>query len=140
MRASRSVLSSSETIGVSDSGSTSRGRLARAAVRLRLSQPSVSVRIAAVERVVGAELFVRDPRGARLTSAGQRYLHYVRRCLHLLEQGRHAAGQRAGEAIRTAGTSRSCPGSLPRQNCARAGSGPCRSRCLGSRRGSTAFT
>jgi DNA-binding transcriptional LysR family regulator len=76
------------------------GSFSRAAARLRLSQPSVSARIAAVERAVGAPLFARDPRGARLTPAGQRYLHYVRRCLQLLEQGRHAAAQRAGQAIR----------------------------------------
>ena len=76
------------------------GSFSRAAARLRLSQPSVSARIAAVERAVGAPLFARDPRGARLTPAGQRYLHYVRRCLQLLEQGQHAAAQRAGQAIR----------------------------------------
>lgn len=76
------------------------GSFSRAAARLRLSQPSVSARIAAVERAVGAPLFARDPRGARLTPAGQRYLHYVRRCLQLLEQGQHAAGQSAGQAIR----------------------------------------
>ncbi len=76
------------------------GSFSRAAARLRFSQPSVSARIAAVERAVGADLFVRDSRGARLTPAGQRYLHYVRRCLYLLEQGRHAAAQRAEQVIR----------------------------------------
>src|SRR6266540_5203634 len=76
------------------------GSFSRAAARLRFSQPSVSARIAAVERAIGAELFARDSRGARLTTAGERYLRYVRRCLHLLEQGRHAAAQRAEQAIR----------------------------------------
>jgi DNA-binding transcriptional LysR family regulator len=76
------------------------GSFSRAAARLRFSQPSVSARIAAVERAVGAELFVRDSRGARPTMAGERYLRYVRRCLRLLEQGRHAAAQRARQAIR----------------------------------------
>src|SRR6266536_3580778 len=54
------------------------GSFSRAAARLRFSQPSVSARIAAVERAIGAELFARDSRGARLTTAGERYLRYVR--------------------------------------------------------------
>jgi DNA-binding transcriptional LysR family regulator len=77
------------------------GSFSRAAGRMRLSQPSVSARIAAVERAVGAELFARDSRGARLTDAGERYLGYVRRCLQLLEQGRRAAAaDRARPTIR----------------------------------------
>src|SRR6266508_3354418 len=39
------------------------GSFSRAAARLRFSQPSVSARIAAVERAIGAELFARDSRG-----------------------------------------------------------------------------
>jgi DNA-binding transcriptional LysR family regulator len=77
------------------------GSFSRAATRLMFSQPSVSTRVAAVERAIGARLFVRDARGARLTAAGERYLRYVRRCLHLLEQGRHAAAaERAEQTIR----------------------------------------
>jgi DNA-binding transcriptional LysR family regulator len=77
------------------------GSFSRAAARLRYSQPSVSARIAAVERAVGAELFARDSRGARPTAAGERYLGYVRRCLELLEQGaRSAAAERAEHTVR----------------------------------------
>jgi LysR family transcriptional regulator, pca operon transcriptional activator len=77
------------------------GSFSRAAARLRYSQPSVSARIAAFERAVGAELFARDSRGARPTAAGERYLGYVRRCLELLEQGaRAAAAERADQAVR----------------------------------------
>ena len=69
----------------------SRGSFTAAAAQLRLSQPAVSARVSAVERAVGASLFTRDSRGARLTPAGQRYLGYVRRCLHLLADGARAA-------------------------------------------------
>jgi DNA-binding transcriptional LysR family regulator len=71
------------------------GSFSRAATRMRLSQPSVSTRIAALERMIGAELFIRDSRGARITGVGERYLGYVRRCLHLLEQGQRAAAAEA---------------------------------------------
>lgn len=67
------------------------GSFTAAAAQMRLSQPSVSARVAAVERALGADLFTRDTRGARLTPAGQRYLGYARRCLTLLEAGARAA-------------------------------------------------
>jgi DNA-binding transcriptional LysR family regulator len=67
------------------------GSFSAAATELRLSQPSVSARVAAVERAVGAQLFVRDSRGARLTPAGDRYLGYARRSLALLREGERAA-------------------------------------------------
>lgn len=76
------------------------GSFSRAAGRMRFSQPSVSVRIAAVERAVGTELFVRDSRGARLTAAGEHYLGYVRRCLMLLDQGKAAAARHAAQRLR----------------------------------------
>ena len=68
-----------------------RGSFSAAAAALRLSQPSVSARIAAVERGIGASLFLRDSRGARLTPAGERYLGYLRRSLRLLADGARAA-------------------------------------------------
>jgi DNA-binding transcriptional LysR family regulator len=67
------------------------GSFTAAASAMRWSQPSVSARIAALERSVGARLFLRDRRGATLTRAGTRYLGYVRRSLQLLEEGAHAA-------------------------------------------------
>ena len=66
------------------------GSFSAAAAHVRLSQPSVSARIAAIERAIGTQLFLRDSRGARLTPAGERYLGYVRRCLALLEDGQRA--------------------------------------------------
>lgn len=74
-----------------------RGSFSASAAALRLSQPSVSARIAAVERAVGAQLFLRDSRGARLTPAGARYLSYARRALHLLDEGVRAAAAESPE-------------------------------------------
>lgn len=68
-----------------------RGSFSSAAAAMRLSQPSVSARVAAIERSVGATLFSRDSRGARLTPAGARYLSFVRRSLRLLDEGARAA-------------------------------------------------
>lgn len=79
------------------------GSFTGAATRMRLSQPSVSARVAAVERALGAQLFTRDSRGARLTPAGQRYLGYVRRCLDLLATGARAASAEQNECSWTIG-------------------------------------
>jgi DNA-binding transcriptional LysR family regulator len=74
------------------------GSFSAAAAQLRLSQPSVSARIAAVERTLGTALFIRDSRGARLTAAGDRYLGYVRRSLALLAEGQRAATAEPAQA------------------------------------------
>jgi DNA-binding transcriptional LysR family regulator len=50
---------------------------------LRLAQPSVSTRIAALERNVGLQLFARSTRGVTLTAAGRALEPYARRCLDL---------------------------------------------------------
>ncbi len=76
-----------------------RGSFTAAGAQLGLSQPAVSARVAAVERAVGANLFTRGSRGARLTPAGQRYLGYLRRCLHLLADGARAAAAERPDPI-----------------------------------------
>jgi len=48
------------------------GSFNRAAVNLKMRQPTVSRRLARLERVLGVRLFDRDRRGPRLTSEGQR--------------------------------------------------------------------
>jgi DNA-binding transcriptional LysR family regulator len=72
------------------------GSFGRAATALHLSQPSVSTRIAGLERTVGSSLFTRTTRGASLTSAGRAFEPYARRCLALAEEGRLVAQASAG--------------------------------------------
>lgn len=50
------------------------GRLTTAALRLRQDHTTVSRRIAALERSLGARLFERSPQGYRLTELGQRLM------------------------------------------------------------------
>lgn len=80
-----------------------RGSFSAAAIALRLSQPSVSARVWAVERAVGAPLFTRDSRGARLTPAGERYLGYSRRAVRLLTQAARTAAAESPSAGWTIG-------------------------------------
>jgi len=55
----------------------------RASQRLHISGPALSQQIRALERDVGAELFIRDRRGVRLTSAGHALLDDARRIVAL---------------------------------------------------------
>jgi DNA-binding transcriptional LysR family regulator len=48
------------------------GHLTRASVRLHTSQPSVSAHIKALEEELDTKLFIRTPKGMRLTEAGER--------------------------------------------------------------------
>lgn len=53
------------------------GSLSAAAKRLRVSQPTVSRRIAALEAALNARLFNRTPRGLELTDAGETILRHT---------------------------------------------------------------
>jgi len=55
------------------------GSLSSAARRLRIGQPTVSRKLAALEYTLGATLFRRSAEGATLTSAGERLLEPARR-------------------------------------------------------------
>ena len=54
------------------------GSFTQAAARMRLTQPTLSLGIAELERLVGAQLIVRDRRHLRLTEAGGRFLPIAR--------------------------------------------------------------
>jgi DNA-binding transcriptional LysR family regulator len=69
------------------------GSLGRAAVRLHVSQPSLSKRLASLEAKVGTRLLERSPRGVALTSAGRRLYRDAR---PLLEAADHVAEVMAG--------------------------------------------
>jgi DNA-binding transcriptional LysR family regulator len=62
------------------------GTFGRAAQHLHIAQQSLSAQIAALERLVGARLFDRDTRGARLTAAGRTLLPSARDVLARLDE------------------------------------------------------
>ena len=68
------------------------GSFSAAAAELRLAAPSVSTRIASLERRLGSRLFERHARGSVLTPEGLRFVGYARRCLHLLDEARAEVG------------------------------------------------
>lgn len=70
------------------------GSITRAAAALRLSQPTVSQRIQRLERAAGERLLLREPRGTRITPAGETMLAYVERVLALHDEARAAIGRR----------------------------------------------
>ena len=58
-----------------------RGNLSRAAESLILHQPTLTARLQSLERDLGEELFVRTPRGMRLSEAGRAFLPFAQRIL-----------------------------------------------------------
>lgn len=74
------------------------GSISRAADALHLTQPSLSRQLAALERELGHELFIRSPKGAELTRAG--------RGLHSHLKVLFAEVDRIPEVLRTASESR----------------------------------
>ena len=62
------------------------GSLGRAAVRLHVSQPSLSKRLASLEAKVGARLLERSARGVALTPTGRRLYRHARPLLEAADQ------------------------------------------------------
>lgn len=54
------------------------GNFTQAAARVHVTQPTLSVGIADLEKIVGARLFIREKRRVRLTEAGGRFLPLAR--------------------------------------------------------------
>src|SRR4051812_4592250 len=76
------------------------GTIGRAAVRLHVSQPSLSKRLAALEAKVGAQLLERSPRGVALTPAGRRLYRHARTLLESADEvGEVMAGIRTTAAV-----------------------------------------
>ncbi|PXY30233.1 LysR family transcriptional regulator [Prauserella sp. PE36] len=63
----------------------------RAAKRLRMAQPPLSQQIRQLEKELGVQLFERNTRSVRLTSAGESFLEPVRRVLDDLDIATRAA-------------------------------------------------
>lgn len=62
--------------------------LSRAADALYLTQPALTARLQRLEDDLGARLFVRTPRGMRLTEAGEAFLPHAVKALDSLADGR----------------------------------------------------
>lgn len=62
----------------------------RAAEMLFVSQPTLSQQIKQLEDALDVQLLDRSGRNVRLTAAGEVYLHYARRALRELEEGKRA--------------------------------------------------
>lgn len=65
----------------------------RAAERLHVSQPTLSLQVQELEKELGTALFDRIGRRVRLTQAGQVFRDYARRALAVLDEGKAALGE-----------------------------------------------
>src|SRR5580693_3266056 len=71
----------------------------RAAQRVHISGPALSQQIIALERELGADLFVRDRRSVRLSAAGRTLLPDARRILALADDAQHRLQQAAADSV-----------------------------------------
>jgi DNA-binding transcriptional LysR family regulator len=69
----------------------------RAAARIHISGPALSQQIIALERDLGAELFIRDRRGVQLTEAGRSLLEDARGILALADEARQRVRRTAAD-------------------------------------------
>src|SRR4029077_18626812 len=70
-----------------------RGSVRRAAEALYITQPTLTARLHSLERELGTRLFLRTPRGMRLTDAGRAWVPYAERAMRALLDGRDALEQ-----------------------------------------------
>jgi DNA-binding transcriptional LysR family regulator len=85
-----------------------RHSVSRAAEALFLTQPALSARIQGLERELGCSLFVRTPRGMKLSEAGEAFLPYAVRALDA-----HADGRMQVNALERGGAGRLAIGAAP---------------------------
>lgn len=80
-----------------------RRSVSEAATVLYVTQPALTTRIKKLERELGVELFVRTPRGMRLTAEGRAFRPHARRAAQSLAEGRRLLRElregRAGELL-----------------------------------------
>ncbi|QKV17257.1 LysR family transcriptional regulator [Oricola thermophila] len=74
-------------LAVADTGS-----FVAAAERLHVTQSTVSARISALEKTLGAQLFVRNRSGAVLTNSGGRFLKHAGQLVRTMERARQDIG------------------------------------------------
>lgn len=73
------------------------GSVGAAAEQVHSVPSNVSARVRKLEDELGAQLFLREPRGMRLTPAGELLLDYAERILALTAQARDAVREAVGE-------------------------------------------
>jgi DNA-binding transcriptional LysR family regulator len=73
----------------------------RAARRLNIAQPPLSIQIRQLESLIGATLFVRDRRTVTLTPAGAAFVNGARRTLAEAERAADAARRASGGEVQT---------------------------------------
>lgn len=67
------------------------GSFTRAALRMHVSQPSLSQQVRLLEQEIGGELLERLPRSVRLTAAGKAFLPHAQTAVRAAERAPHAA-------------------------------------------------
>jgi DNA-binding transcriptional LysR family regulator len=72
------------------------GSFVRAAANLNVTQTAVSARIKVLEQQLDRQLFVRNKAGARLTPAGDNFLHYATTLVQIWERALHDVAMPAG--------------------------------------------
>jgi DNA-binding transcriptional LysR family regulator len=76
------------------------GSVKAAAAELEVTEPAVSVAVAALRKELGDELFVREGRGIALTAGGRRLAALASEILGLAEQARRSVHDASGQARR----------------------------------------
>ena len=76
------------------------GSVKAAAAELEVTEPAVSVAVAALRKELGDELFIRQGRGIALTPGGRRLAALAGEILGLAEQARRSVHDRPGQARR----------------------------------------
>src|SRR5580693_1425610 len=76
------------------------GSVKAAAAELEVTEPAVSVAVAALRKELGDELFVRDGRGIALTAGGRRLAALAAEILGLAEQARRSVQDSPGQPRR----------------------------------------
>jgi LysR family transcriptional regulator, low CO2-responsive transcriptional regulator len=74
------------------------GSVKAAAAELKVTEPAVSVAVAALRKELGDDLFVRDGRGIALTAGGRRLAALAAEILGLAEQARRSVQDSPGQA------------------------------------------
>src|ERR687893_2169466 len=67
------------------------GSFTRAALRMHVSQPSLSQQVRLLEQEVGGDLLERLPRSVRLTAAGKAFLPHAQTAVRAADRAQHAA-------------------------------------------------